>query len=61
MSARETTKGPTVMNDLFLLEPEYRYHAERARNELKAVRNRRFLRRLKDGRTAAAHEKNWIS
>jgi hypothetical protein len=50
-----------MMNDLFLLEPEYRYHAERARNELKAVRNRRWLRRLKDGRTAAAHEKNWIS
>ena len=25
------------MNDLFLLEPEYHYHAERARSELKAV------------------------
>ena len=61
MSARQTTKGPRVMNDLFLLEPEYRYHAERARNELKAVRNRRWLRRLKDGHTAATHEKNWIS
>ena len=61
MSARETMKGPSMMNDLFLLEPEYRYHAERARNELKAVRNRRWLRRLKDGQTAATHEKNWIS
>ena len=50
-----------MMNDLFLLEPEFRYHAERASNDLKAVRNRRWLRRLKDGRTAAAHEKNWIS
>ncbi len=61
MSARETTKGLRMMNDLFLLEPEFRYHAERASNDLKAVRNRRWLRRLKDGRTAAAHEKNWIS
>ncbi len=49
------------MNDLFLLEPEYRYHAERASKDLKAVRNRRWLRRLKDGRAAASHEKNWIS
>ena len=61
MSARHEAMKGSAMNDLFLLEPEYRYHAERARNELKAVRNRRFLRRLKDGRTAAAHEKNWIS
>jgi hypothetical protein len=27
---QHTTKG-SAMNDLFLLEPEYRYHAERAR------------------------------
>ena len=62
MSARETTKGPTVMNDLFLLEPEYRYHAERTRRQLKPVRNRRWLRRLHDsGRVAVSDEKNWIN
>ena len=60
MSARETTKGPTVMNDLFLLEPEYRYHAERARDGLKPVRNRRWRRR-NAGRTSVPNEKNWIS
>ena len=61
MSAREATKGSEVMNDMYLLQPEFQYHAERARNELKAIRNRRWRRRLKDGQTAATHEKNWIS
>jgi hypothetical protein len=54
-------KGPAVMNDLYLLEPEFRYHAERAQQELRAVRNRRWRRRLKDGRAGATNEKNWIS
>ena len=50
------------MNELFLLEPEYRYHAERARQQLKPVRNRRWLRRLHDAsRVAVSDEKNWIS
>ena len=49
------------MNDLFLLEPEFQYHAERVSNALKPVRNRRWRRRLRDGETAARHEKNWIS
>jgi hypothetical protein len=49
------------MNDLFLLEPEYRYHAERARTGLKPVRNRRWRRRLQADRTAVTNEKNWIS
>ena len=40
------------MNDLFLLEPEYRYHAERTRR----------LRRLHDtSRVAVSDEKNWIN
>ena len=41
------------MNDLFLLEPEYRYRVERARSGLTPVRNRRWRRRLRDGQTAA--------
>jgi hypothetical protein len=49
------------MNDLFLLEPEYRYHAERARTGLKPVRNRRWRRRLQPDRSAVTNEKNWIS
>ena len=49
------------MNDLFLLEPEFRYHAERARNSLQPARNRRWRRRLRDGQTAAKHDQNWIS
>ena len=50
------------MNELFLLEPEYRYHAERTRRQLKPVRNRRWLRRLHDsGRVAVSDEKNWIN
>jgi hypothetical protein len=50
------------MNDLFLLEPEYRYHAERTRRQLKPVRSRRWLRRLQDAERVAVHdEKNWIS
>ena len=49
------------MIDLYLLEPEYEYHVERARSGLKPVRNRRWRRRLQGGRTAVTHEKNWIS
>ena len=49
------------MNDLFLLEPEYRYHAERTRRALKPVRNRRWRRRLQEGQTASTREKNWIN
>ena len=50
------------MNELFLLEPEYHYHAERIRRQLKPVRNRRWLRRQQDAsRVAAADEKNWIN
>ncbi len=50
------------MNDLFLLEPEYRYRAERTRQELKPVRYRRWRRRLNGGGpSAATDEKNWIN
>jgi hypothetical protein len=50
------------MNDLFLLEPEYQYHAARARHELKPVRYRKWRRRLEGhGPTAATNEKNWIN
>jgi hypothetical protein len=51
-----------MMNDLFLLEPEYKYHAQRARHELKPVRYRKWRRRLEwDGPGAATNEKNWIN
>ncbi len=50
------------MNDLFLLEPEYRYHAQRARDEFKPVRYRKWRRRIQwDGPRAATNEKNWIN
>ena len=50
------------MNDLFLLEPEYRYRAERARQELRPVRYRKWRRRLLGaGPGAATTEKNWIN
>ena len=50
------------MNELFLLEPEYRYHTERTRRQLKPVRNRRWLRRQKEAsRAAVTDEKNWIN
>ncbi|MGC4110335.1 MAG: hypothetical protein QM747_07930 [Nocardioides sp.] len=50
------------MNDLFLLEPEYRYHADRTRSELQPVRHRKWRRRLRwDGPNAATDEKNWIN
>jgi hypothetical protein len=50
------------MNDLFLLEPEYRYRAERVRQELKPVRHRKWLRRHHGvGPSAANDEKNWIN
>ena len=52
----------TEMNDLFLLEPEFQYHAKRARSELKPVRYRKWRRRLEwHGPDAATNEKNWIN
>jgi hypothetical protein len=49
-------------NDLYLLEGEYRYHTERARQELKPVRYRRWRRRLQgSGSAGATDEKNWIN
>jgi len=53
-------KGPE-MNDMYLLQSEFQYHAERTRKALKPARNRRWRRRLHDSQQAAAHEKNWIS
>jgi hypothetical protein len=52
-----------AMNNLFLLEPELQYRAERARAQLKPVRHhRKWRRRLKwDGPSAATDEKNWIN
>jgi hypothetical protein len=56
------TRRETEMNDLFLLEPEFHYHANRARAELKPVRYRKWRRRLEwDGPDAATNEKNWIN
>jgi hypothetical protein len=50
------------MNDLFLLEPEFQYHAKRVRGELKPVRYRKWRRRVEwDGPSAATDEKNWIN
>lgn len=50
------------MNDLFLLEPEYHYHADRVRGQLQPVRHRKWRRRLRwDGPTGATNEKNWIN
>ena len=49
------------MNDLFLLEPEYHYRVERTRQQLKAVRRRRKLRRLAAERAASSNKQNWIS
>ena len=50
------------MIDLFLLEPEYQYRANRTRNELRPVRYRRWRKRLAVGGPAAAtDEKNWIN
>jgi hypothetical protein len=50
-----------VMNQFFLLEPEYRYHTERTRRQLKPVRSRRWLRRLRDAeRVAVSHDTPWI-
>jgi hypothetical protein len=55
-------EGINVMNDLFLLEPEYRYRANRTRNELRPVRYRRWRKRIAEGGPGAAtNEKNWIS
>jgi hypothetical protein len=61
VSAESNPKGH-IMNDLFSLEPEYRYHAARARLELKNSRYRRWRRRLEwDGPDAASDVKNWIN
>ena len=50
------------MNDLFMLEPEFHYHAKRARSELKTVRYRKWRRRLEGhGPEGATDEKNWIN
>ncbi len=50
------------MNDMFLLEPEFQYHAKRTRAELKPVRYRKWRRRIQwDGPEAATNEKNWIN
>ena len=50
------------MKELFLLEPEYRYHTERTRRQLKPVRNRRWLRRQQEAsRATTTDEKNWIN
>jgi hypothetical protein len=62
VSASTTTEGMIEMNDLFLLEPEYHYHAQRAREGLRPVRYRKWRRRLEwDGPRAATNEKNWIN
>ncbi len=61
MSARHEAMKGSEMNDLFLLEPEYRYHAERTRRALKPARNRRWRRRLEADQKAATREQNWIS
>jgi hypothetical protein len=50
------------MNDLFLLEPEYRYHAARTRESLKTVRYRKWRRRVDGGGArTTTDEKNWIN
>jgi hypothetical protein len=50
------------MIDMFLLEPEYEYHAKRTRAALKPSRYRKWRRRLEwDGPAAATDEKNWIN
>ena len=55
-------EGMKMMNDLFLLEPEYHYHAKRAREQLKPVRYRKWRRRVEwDGPAGATNEKNWIN
>jgi hypothetical protein len=62
VSQKQRDEGITEMNDLFLLEPEFHYHAARARAELKPVRYRKWRRRLEwDGPDAATNEKNWIN
>jgi hypothetical protein len=63
MSARHRPEGKIVMNsDMFLLEPEFQYHAKRTRSELKPVRYRKWRRRLEwGGPEGATNEKNWIN
>jgi hypothetical protein len=56
------TEGTRIMNnDLFFLEPEFQYRANRARTELKTVRYRKWRRRESDGPHAATDENNWIN
>ena len=51
-----------TMSELFLLEGEYHYRANRTRDELRPVRYRRWRKRVADGGPGAAtNEKNWIS
>ena len=51
-----------AMSNMYLLEPEFQYHAKRARSELKPVRYRKWRRRLEGhGPEAATSEKNWIN
>jgi hypothetical protein len=63
MSARHRHEGNKVMmNDMFLLEPEFQYHAKRTRSELRPVRYRKWRRRIQwEGPEAATNEKNWIN
>ena len=61
-AAQSSTEGMRTMNDLFLLEPEYRYHAERARNcACSPSATVAGAAGSEDGQTAAKHDKNWIS
>jgi hypothetical protein len=63
MSAEQDIEGMYEMNnDLFLLEPEYHYHAKRVRDGLKPARRRKWRRRLEwDGPTGGTNAKNWIN
>jgi hypothetical protein len=62
VSENNRPEGIREMNDLFLLEPELKYHTSRTRDELKPVRYRKWRRRLEwHGPDAATDEKNWIN
>ena len=62
VSTRQGHEGIEAMSNMYLLEPEFQYHAKRARSELKPVRYRKWRRRLQgDGPEAATSEKNWIN
>jgi hypothetical protein len=50
------------MSNMYLLQPEFQYHAERTREELRPVRYRKWRRRVaRDRAAAAANETNWIN